>query len=279
MTTFYNPFTIQTLEDGWKSLSVKTRDLIQHPSVRSLLERKFGPFTVFNSIPKSVLFFCHQDRKLNLYQISSIHDLFTIHILRMYDETRLQSDIDNIVSYYRSKAYGLQSHITLKMYLYVPYNLSIDALTLMSVFRAEGIKETDIHGNVLYTKIKLYTCKWRLSHTLADIKSHNTSTHRPSEPEVKPVPPPPQPLFTAPAPAPVSTPPAPTPTPAPTPVFTPPPVFGAPQTQNPTIGFTTPPVFGAPTTAAPVFGATPAPAPSATPCFANTTFSFGTTKK
>ena len=56
------------------------------------------------------------------------------------------------------------------------------------------------------------------------------------------------------------------------PSITAPPVFGAPSTTAP------PPVFGAPntTTAPPVFGAT---TNTTAPCFANTTFSFGSTKK
>ena len=270
MQTYYNPFSIKLLDNGWKCLSVKVKDVAENVSVDMLLKKRFGSFSMFRSIPKSKLYFCHFDTKLNLYQVSLIYGVCTIHVLRMYDETRLDQDIDSIISVIRDST-PIYSYISLSVYMYLPYMMNVDVSSLLKVFRPSGQKDTDIHGNTLCNRTKLYTCKWPLRHTISTLGSSESASHKPStdasslpvqvsvatsSPTIA--------TQTIPVQS-VATTPQNTTTPAP-------PVFTLPNTPAP------PPVFGAPntTTAPPVFGAT---TNTTAPCFANTTFSFGSTKK
>ncbi len=170
MQSYYNPFTIRSLDNGWKCLIVKVKKVVQHPSVNDLLVKKFGSFNIFNTIPKSKLYFCHQDNKLNLYQISLNHGVCTIHILRLFDETRIEADIDSIITSIRESV-TIPSYITLSVYMYLPYMFNVDVMSLMKVFRSNGQKDNDIYGNTLHNRTKLYTCKWPLKHTVSTLAS------------------------------------------------------------------------------------------------------------
>ncbi len=271
MQAYYNPFTIRTLDNGWKCLIVKTKNVIQHPSVNDLLTKRFGSFSMFQTIPKSKLYFCHQDKKLNLYQISLIHGVCTIHVLRMYDESRLDQDIDSIISSIRDTT-PIQSYVTLSVYMYLPYMMNVDVASILKVFRPSGQKEADIHGNTLYNRTKLYTCKWPLRHNISNlapvVEIPSSTTLAPSAPVVSTAPLAPIPTTTMPA------------QPAPQPILPPPQnptttqTTTAPQTTFPS--FTPPTTFGTSTPSfAPPTTTTQPPQPPSTNVFGNMTF--GTT--
>lgn len=184
-TRHFNPFTIRR-QGTQTTLQVAARKLSEYPVVTQLLTKRFGPFQWHTGIDGSTLVFCFEASKVNLYQVTEKCGIVTVHILRVYDDTRIEADLDALVSLLREDNRDAVPFATLTVLLYLPHSFNVNVSGLLQLFTNQGAVDSDIHGTMLQARSKLYAMQWPLRLALADL--------------VRPPPPPPPP-----APAPIST--------------------------------------------------------------------------
>jgi hypothetical protein len=167
-TRHFNPFTIRKW-GGMTSLTVAARSLTEHPIVVQLLAKRFGEFSWHRAIDGSDLVFCFEAGKLNLYQVTQKCGIMTIHILRMYDDVRIEADLDSIMTTLREANQDVAAYANIIVALYLPHRFNVSISNLLTLFQNQGVVETDIHGTMLTTKTKLYILPWALKSTLQDL--------------------------------------------------------------------------------------------------------------
>ncbi len=154
--TVYNPITVRRHGDA-TALTVKMRDLAEHPSVAQLLTKRFGEFVWYPNIRKSRVLILHQEGRCNIYQYAEACGILTVHILRMYDDTRVDADVRLLLSHVREDNAEVADFVTLTILLFVPWSFNMNVGPLLARFANQGDRTTDAYRSAFAGRTRLYT--------------------------------------------------------------------------------------------------------------------------
>ncbi len=156
MKQVYHPLVVRRHGDV-TSLTVKMRDLAEHASVGQLLMRRFGEFVWYPNIRKSRVVIVHQDNRCNIYQYAEACGIVTVHILRLYDDARVDADVRLILAHVREANEEVADFATVSVLLFVPWSFNMNVSTLLARFANQGERTTDAYRSAFSSRTKLYT--------------------------------------------------------------------------------------------------------------------------
>jgi hypothetical protein len=156
MRQVYHPLTVRRHGDV-TALTVKMRDLAEHACVGQLLMKRFGEFTWYPNIRKSRVLIVHQDNRCNIYQYAESCGIVTVHILRLYDDTRVDGDVRIILSHLKEANQEVADFATVTVLLFVPWSFNMNVSSLLARFANQGERATDAYQTGFASRTKLYT--------------------------------------------------------------------------------------------------------------------------